>query len=83
MAKIKEYIPIIKSKILPTMQTKYNIKFYTEPVLLRPISVTYTGSDTNNTRVMLEFNSDYKSSGKDLLNSNELFATVFYGFARS
>ena len=82
MAKIKDYIPIIKSKILPAMQTRYNIKFYTEPVLLRPISVTYTGSDSN-TRVMLEFNSDYKSSGKDLLQPNELFATVFYGFARS
>lgn len=81
MAKIREYIPIIKNKILPTMESNYGINFKSEPVLLRNTAVTYAGLDSTETRVMMEFNSEYQIKGKSLLNSNELFATVFYGFA--
>ena len=81
MARIKDYIPTIKNKLLPMMYDKYGISFKSEPVLLRITAVTYTGSDLENKRVMLEFNSEYQEKGKAKMDSNQLFATVFYGFA--
>lgn len=80
MAKIRDYVSIIRDNILPLMKENYNINFKSEPILLRPTAVTYMGFDTDDNRIMLEFNSDYKEGNKSLIQDNELFATVFFRF---
>lgn len=81
MANIKRFLDVIEQQILPAMESNYNIKMYQKPVMERPVSVTYSGEDlSNNTRVMFQFNSEYKDE-REQLSNNQLFATVFYGFA--
>ena len=81
MAKIKDYIPILKQNIIPAMMETYNINFKLEPIMLRPTSVSYMGFDKSENRIILEFNSEYRDNGKPLLQNNQLFSTVFFGFA--
>lgn len=81
MAKIRDYIPILKQNIIPAMSNTYDIYFKLEPIMLRPTSVSYMGFDKSNNRIILEFNSEYQSNEKSLLQSNQLFSTVFFGFS--
>lgn len=81
MANIRKFLDTIEQELLPAMESKYNLQMYQKPVMERPVSVTYSGQDlSNKTRVMFQFNSEYKDEKEQLLD-NQLFATVFYGFA--
>ena len=68
--------------IFPILKSEYNIDIFSDrPVSQRPTAITYTGNDSKKTRILLEFNSNYRENNVDLLQDNEVFCTVFYGFA--
>ena len=74
---IGKYTKQIVNGVFPVLKDKYEISMAPDPINQRPNTVTYTGNDFTDTRVMIDFNTNHRDFEED--GGNQVFSNVFYG----
>ena len=74
---ISKYTKQIVNGVFPVLKDKYEISMAPDPINQRPNTVTYTGNDFTDTRVMIDFNTNHRDFEED--GGNQVFSNVFYG----
>lgn len=74
---ISKYTKQIVNGVFPVLKDKYEISMAPDPINQRPNTVTYTGKDFTDTRIMIDFNTNHRDFEED--GGNQVFSNVFYG----